>query len=100
MQAVRVVAGVRPSGHHGRGARVAGRLHDRYDPRVVVAGGVAEPVDRHVVALLERPTGDGDLAVQPFGAERDQVGVAEALRVELPARGHEAADLRLPEAAL
>ena len=38
----------------------------------------------------------GDLVVQPRGVERDQVGVAEALRVQLPAGGDQPLHLARP----
>ena len=54
---------------------------------------IAEPVRRHAVALAQHLPRGRHLIVELRGAERDQVGVADALRVELPAGGDEPADL-------
>src|ERR1019366_2817666 len=51
-------------------------------------------------ALLNHLSRHGDLVVQLRRIQRDQVRVAEALRVELPAGGEEAVDLALAEPTL
>ena len=51
-------------------------------------------------AALDDAAGDGDLVVKFGGAERHEVGMAEALRVELPAVGDEFADLALADPPL
>ena len=90
----RGLPGVGPSRHDGRRAAVARRLDRCHDRRVVVAGGVAEPVDRHVVAAAQDClAGHRDLVVKLLWAQRDQVRMAEALRVELPARIEQPTDL-------
>ena len=70
------------------------------DGRVVMARRVAEPVDRHVEALLQRAPRGRDLVAQCFGVERDEVRVVEALRVELPAGSDQFPYLPLQQAAL
>ena len=65
-----------------------------------MAGGVAEPVDGHVIPASDGLARADDLLVQLGRVERDQVGVADALRVELPAGLHQSPDLGVGQAAL
>src|ERR1700689_2358139 len=100
MQAVAVFGGVRPTRDDGGGAGVAGGLDGCDNGRIVMSGGVAKPVDRHVVSLLNSAPCDGHLVVQLLRVQGDQVGVAEALRIELPARRDQTTDLCPAEAPL
>lgn len=89
-----------PPGHDGGGPLVARGLDLGDHGGVVVAGGVAEPVHGDVEAALDRAPRVRDLFAQRAGAQGDQVGVADPLRVELPARGDQPADLALAETSL
>ena len=86
-----------PPGHDGRGAADSRPpLTAAIDGRVVVAGGVAEPVDRDVVAPAQLFAG----VLRPVRATPPRPSVirsawSEALRVELPAGRDEARGLRL-----
>ena len=53
-----------------------------------------------MVERADSPASDRDLKVQLARAQRDQVGVVVALRVKLPARGEQVADLGGVQAAL
>src|SRR6202050_4217588 len=65
-----------------------------------MSGGGAKPVDRHVVSLLNSAPCDSHLVVQLLRVQGDQVGVAEALGIELPARRDQTTDLCPAEASL
>ena len=65
-----------------------------------MTGGVGEPVDRDVVATAEQDTCLVDLAVELMRVEADEVGVAVALCVELPAGSDQCAHLRRGQTAL
>src|SRR6185437_4740872 len=95
-----ILAMGRPARDDRGRADIAGGLHLGDHRSVVVAGGVAEPVHRHVIAALHLFSGERHLFVQGPCAERDQIGVTDALGVELPTLAHELCDLCSAEAAL
>src|SRR5579871_1718888 len=100
MQTIRIFVRVGPAGHDSSRALVAGCTDGRDNRGVIVARGVAEPVRGNAVALLDHVPRYRNLIVQRLGIERDQIGMAETLRIELPPGGHQAADLPLAESAL
>ena len=85
-EAVWIACWARPARDNRGRAGVARRPDGRYDRRVVMARGVAEPVRGDAVTVLyNRPRGR-DLVGELFRVEGDQVGVTEPLRIELPSR--------------
>src|SRR3954467_11271182 len=75
-----------------RRAEMAGELDRVDDTRVVLAGGIAEEVDRHAERLLQLDPGAVHLAPDLGVVEPGQIRMRERVGIDLPARREQLAN--------